>query len=241
MGGILHVVATPIGNLLDISLRAIETLKSADLIACEDTRHASILLRAHGISTRTTSYHSYSSRGKAVHLIDELRSGKQVALISDAGLPGISDPGSALIREAIGSGIPVTVIPGATAALAGLVLSGFPTDRFVFEGFLPVKPGARRAKLETLREEPRTAVLYESPHRLLKTLADIEAVFGDVPLSVSRELTKHFEETQRGPVSRIRAHFTQHAPRGEFVLVLPPARLRSSDGLTPSRSGACPA
>jgi 16S rRNA (cytidine1402-2'-O)-methyltransferase len=142
-------------------------------------------------------------------------------------LPGISDPGASLIHNAIEAGVPVTVIPGATAALAGLVLSGFPTDRFVFEGFLPVKSGARRTKLETLRDEPRTTVLYESPHRLLKTLGDIEDVIGDVPVSVSRELTKKFEETQRGPVSRLRAHFTQHAPRGEFVVVLPPAKWRT--------------
>ena len=222
----LYVVATPIGNLQDISLRAIETLKSADLIACEDTRHASILLKAHGINTPTTSYHSYSSRAKGAKILEALREGRRVALISDAGLPGISDPGTALIHEAIDAGIPVAVIPGATASLAGLVLSGFPTDRFVFEGFLPVKPGARRAKLETLREEPRTTVLYESPHRLLKTLGDIEAVFGDVPLSVSRELTKLFEETRRGPVSEVRAHFERQAPRGEFVVVLPPKRMR---------------
>jgi 16S rRNA (cytidine1402-2'-O)-methyltransferase len=220
------VVATPIGNLQDISLRAIDALKTADLIACEDTRHSGILLKAHGITTPTTSYHSYSSRAKGERLIDELRTGKRIALISDAGLPGISDPGTALIQDAIEADIPVTVVPGATAALAALVLSGFPTDRFVFEGFLPVKAGARRTKLESLRDETRTVTFYESPHRLLKTLADIEAVFGDVPLSVSRELTKHFEETRRGPVSRLKQHFETHAPRGEFVIVLPPRRLR---------------
>ena len=226
-GGMLYVVATPIGNLQDISLRAIETLKAVDLIACEDTRHSALLLKAHDIRVPTTSYHSYSTASKADRLLERLRGGGRVALISDAGLPGISDPGTPLIRAALEAGVPVTVIPGATAALAGLVLSGFPTDRFVFEGFLPVKPGPRRAKLERLREEARTVAFYESPHRLLKTLGDIEAVFGDVPLSISRELTKHFEETRRGPVSRLRAHFTQHPPRGEFVLVLPPARLRT--------------
>ena len=224
--GALCVVATPIGNLQDISLRAIEELRGADLIACEDTRHSSILLKAHNITTPTTSYHSYSSRAKGERLIDELRTGKRIALISDAGLPGISDPGTALIQDAIEADIPVTVVPGATAALAALVLSGFPTDRFVFEGFLPVKSGARRTKLESLRDETRTVTFYESPHRLLKTLADIEAVFGDVPLSISRELTKHFEETRRGPVSRLKQHFEAHAPRGEFVIVLPPRRLR---------------
>ena len=226
MAGSLVVVATPIGNLQDISLRAIETLKSVDLIACEDTRHSSILLKAHGIVTSTTSYHSYTSRGKAARLVEQLREGKRIALISDAGLPGISDPGASLIHEAIAAGVPVEVVPGSTAALMGLVLSGFPTDRFVFEGFLPVKPGARRSRLEALKAEPRTAVLYESPHRLLKALQAIEEVFGDIPMAVSRELTKRFEETRRERVSRLRAHFAQHPPRGEFVLVLPPKRLR---------------
>ena len=234
MAGTLYVVATPIGNLRDITLRAIETLKSADLIACEDTRHSAILLKAHGIHAPTTSYHSYSAPAKASRLLDELRAGRRVALISDAGSPGISDPGTALVQRAIEAGIPVTVIPGASAALVGLVLSGFPTDRFVFEGFLPVKPGARRAKLEALREEPRAVILYESPHRLLKTLAEIEQVFGDIRLSVSRELTKQFEETRRERVSALRAHFTQHPPKGEFVLVLPPHRLRTNGQHHPS-------
>ena len=226
MVGALYIVATPIGNLQDISFRAVETLKSADLIACEDTRHSAILLKAHDVRVPTTSYHSYSTRAKARQILDRLREGGRVALISDAGLPGVSDPGAALIQGAIQDGIPVTVIPGASASLAGLVLSGFPTDRFVFEGFLPVKPGARRSRLETLREEPRTAVLYESPHRLLRLLNELDAVFGDIPISVSRELTKRFEETRRGPVSHVRAHFEREVPRGEFVVVLPPARLR---------------
>ena len=226
MTGQLVVVATPIGNLQDITLRAIDTLKSVDLIACEDTRHAGILLKAHGIGTPTTSYHSYSSSGKHDRIVDALRQGKRIALISDAGLPGISDPGGTLIRDAIEAGASVTTIPGASASLVGLVLSGFPTDRFVFEGFLPVKPGARRTRLEALKDEPRTAVLYESPHRMLKMLGEIEAVFGDIPVSVSRELTKHFEETRRGPVSELSAHFSHHPPKGEFVVVLPPQRLR---------------
>ena len=226
MSGTLYVVATPIGNLQDITLRAIETLKAADLIACEDTRHSSILLRAHGITAPTTSYHSYSTRGKQQQLIEVLQEGKSVALISDAGLPGISDPGSSLIQDAIEAGITVTVIPGASASLMALVLSGFPTDRFVFEGFLPVKPGARRKKLDALKADPRTAILYESPHRILKALGEIEEVFGDIPMSVSRELTKMFEETRRGKVSELRAHFTAHPPKGEFALVLPPERLR---------------
>jgi len=229
MAGTLHVVATPIGNLNDITLRAIETLKAAHLIACEDTRHASILLKAHGISTATTSYHSYSDAAKTDRIIDALREGRDVALISDAGSPGISDPGYALIREALEAGAPVTVVPGPSAALTALVLSGFPTDRFVFEGFLPVKPGARRMRLNALRDDARTAVVYESPHRLLKLLGEIEDVFGDIPVSVSRELTKKFEETRREHVSRARAHFEAHPPKGEFVVVLPPHRMRSHE------------
>ena len=225
--GCLYIVATPIGNLKDMTLRAIDTLKTVDLIACEDTRHASILLKTYGIDVPTTSYHSYSSERKERQLLDQLREGKRIALISDAGLPGISDPGAGLIQEAISAQIPVTVIPGASASLMGLLLSGFPSDRFVFEGFLPVKPGARRAKLEMLQSEHRTVVLYESPHRLLKALEAIEQVFGDIPMSVSRELTKQFEETRRERVSLLRHHFTHHPPRGEFVLVLPPQRHRS--------------
>ena len=227
MAGALILVATPIGNLRDISLRALETLREADLIACEDTRHSAILLRAHGISVPTTSYHSYSEGGKSRYLLEQIRAGKRVALISDAGLPGISDPGTALIQQALAEGLPVEVIPGPSASLMALVLSGLPTDRFVFEGFLPVKPGPRRKRLEALRDESRTAVVYESPHRILKTLEAIEEVLGDVTMSCSRELTKQFEETRREPVSALRAHFTRHPPRGEFVLVLPPMRLRA--------------
>lgn len=226
MSGTLYVVATPIGHLQDITLRAIETLKTADLIACEDTRHSALLLKTYDIRVPTTSYHSYSTAAKAGRLLERLRGGERVALISDAGLPGISDPGTPLIHAAIEAGIPVTVIPGASASLTALVASGFPTDRFVFEGFLPVKPGARRTRLEALREEPRTVILYESPHRLLRLLTEIGDVFGDIPVSVSRELTKRFEETRRGPVSELRAHFERQAPRGEFVVVLPPKRLR---------------
>lgn len=228
MSGTLFVVATPIGNLQDISLRALETLKRVDLIACEDTRHSAILLKAHGVATPTTSYHSYSSRAKQSRLVDALREGRHIALISDAGQPGVSDPGASFIQEAVAAGCRVEVIPGASASLAALVLSGFPTDRFVFEGFLPVKSGARRTKLEGLRGEPRTVILYESPHRLLKALGEIREAFGDIPISVSRELTKKFEETRREPVSRQLAHFTQHPPKGEFVIVLPPLRLRAN-------------
>jgi 16S rRNA (cytidine1402-2'-O)-methyltransferase len=224
MAGTLCVVATPIGNLRDISLRALEALKAADLIACEDTRRTAILLHAHGIATPTTSYHAYSGPEKQRRLLEALRGGKRVALVSDAGLPGISDPGTPLVQAAIAAGLPVEVIPGASASLMALVLSGLPTDRFTFEGFLPVKPGPRRKRLAALRDGGRTAVVYESPHRLLKAFEDIEAVYGDVPMACCRELTKQFEETRREPVSRLRAHFAAQSPRGEFVLVLPPVR-----------------
>lgn len=225
--GTLVLVATPIGNLQDISLRAIDALRQADLIACEDTRHSATLLRAHGIARPTTSYHGYSPADKGVRLLDEVAAGKRVAVISDAGLPGISDPGAALVRDAIARQLPVEVIPGASASLMALVLSGLPTGRFTFEGFLPVKPGPRRRRLEALRDGGRTAVVYESPHRLLKALDDIEAVYGDIGMACCRELTKQFEETRREPVSRLREHFAQTPPRGEFVLVLPPLRVRS--------------
>lgn len=220
------MVATPIGNLKDMTLRAIDTLKAADRILCEDTRRAAILLKAYEIHTATTSFHSYTTPTKRARLLDQLRTGQHFALISDAGLPGISDPGAAFIRDAIGLGIPVSVIPGASASLMGLILSGFPTDRFVFEGFLPIKSGARRNRLKVLKAGEPTAILYESPHRLLKTLADIHAVYGDIPISCSRELTKLFEETRREPVSRLSEHFRHHPPKGEFVLVIPPGRLR---------------
>ena len=227
MNGTLYVVATPIGNLKDITLRAIEALKSVDLIACEDTRHSAVLLRAHGIATPTTSYHSYSGPAKTRHILEALQQGKHVALISDAGLPGISDPGTSLIHEALSARVAVTVIPGASAALTALVVSGFPTDRFVFEGFLPGKSGSRRRRLEALREEERSVILYEGPHRMGKLLREIREVFGDIPLSVSRELTKKFEETRRGHVSELEHHFTPHAPKGEFVVVIPGQRART--------------
>lgn len=228
MSGGLFIVATPIGNLKDISLRAMEALKAADVIACEDTRHAAILLKAHGIATPTASYHSHSGPVKTEKILEQLQSGKKVALISDAGTPGISDPGTALIHQAIALGVDIQFIPGPSAVLAAVVLSGFPTDRFVFEGFLPVKPGARRTRLETIKEEQRTVVVYEAPHRMLKLLEEVEEVFGNIPLSVSRELTKMFEETRRDSVSQLRAHFSAHPPKGEFVVTFPPQRLRQN-------------
>lgn len=224
--GTLYVVATPIGNLGDITLRALETLKGADLIACEDTRRTRQLLSHYDIHVPTTSYFEHNKRVKGPWLIEQVRAGRRVALVCDAGTPGISDPGAALIQEAVAAGVPVEHVPGPAALVHALVLSGLPTDRFLFEGFLPVKSGARRRRLEELACLERTVVIYESPHRLLKTLQDLLDVVGDVPLACARELTKMFEEVRREPVSAAIAHFTAHPPRGEFVLVFCPARYR---------------
>ncbi len=216
----LYIVSTPIGNLKDITLRAIETLKSVQLIAAEDTRHTKILLDAHGISTPMTSYFEHNQIKKGDYLLGLLREGKDIALVSDAGTPGISDPGYALIHLAQENDIPVAVIPGVTAAITALTASGLPSHAFIFEGFLPVKSGARRKKIESLKQEERTVIFYESPHRLLKTLKDIEEVLDNPTIVCARELTKKFEEVRREPAALLIEHFTKHNPRGEFVLLL---------------------
>lgn len=216
----LYIVATPIGNLKDITLRAIETLKKVDLIAAEDTRHTQNITREYQIATPLTSYFEHNKITKGRHLLKLLKQGKDVALVSDAGTPGISDPGFHLIRLAIDNDIPVTVIPGPTAIIAALVLSGFPTHKFVFEGFLPVKPGARIRRLKELAGEKRTIVVYESPHRLTKTLQDIVSVFNDPPLACVREVTKKFEEVRREKASQALEHFRINKPKGEFVIVI---------------------
>ena len=219
MAGTLYLVATPIGNLGDLTTRAVEVLRAVDLIAVEDTRHTGLLLQRHGIDTPMTSFYDAVERTKAAELVQRLVAGAQIALVSDAGTPGIADPGGSLIPQAITAGIPVVAIPGPCAAIAALIVSGLPMDRFLFEGYLPVKPGPRRRRLEALKEEPRTIVCYETPHRLVKSLAAIHEALGDVPMSVARELTKSFEEVRRGTVGEHRRHFQVHAPRGEFVLV----------------------
>ena len=229
MTGTLYVVATPIGHLKDSSFRAVETLKSVDLIACEDTRQTAKLLNQYEIRKPLVSLHDHNERQRTPGLIEQLKAGQSIALVCDGGTPLVSDPGWWLVHRAIEEGIGVEWIPGPTALIGALVLSGLPTDRFVFEGFLPVKPGARRKQLEALKEEERTVVLYESPHRLLKTLADIKAVLGDIPMACSRELTKKFEETRRGRLRELSAHFTHHPPKGEFVITLPPQRLRTHE------------
>lgn len=216
----LYIVATPIGNLKDISIRAIEVLKSADLIACEDTRHSRILLERYGIKSATTSYFQHNRFSKAKFLLEKLQSGADVALVSDAGMPGILDPGKHIINLAIQNNIPVTVLPGASAFICALALSGKPAHKFIFDGFLPKKSHPRRRRLEELRELGLTLIFYESCHRILKTLEDIEVVFGDIPIVVARELTKRFEQILRLPASKARQRLGGARPRGEFVVVI---------------------
>ncbi len=227
-GGQLSVVATPIGNLGDITLRALETLKAADLIACEDTRRTRQLLSHFDIHVPTTSYFEHNQRAKGPWILEQVGAGRRVALVCDAGTPGISDPGAALIQEAVAAGLAVECLPGPTAFVHALVLSGLPADRFVFEGFLPVKPGARRRRLSELLPLERTVIVYESPHRLLKLLQDLLDIAGDIPIVCARELTKLFEEIRREPVSAAIAHFTTQPPRGEFVVLFRPSEQRAS-------------
>ena len=222
--GVLYIVATPIGNLKDITLRGLETLKLVDLIAAEDTRHTKKLLSHYDIHKPLTSYFEHNQVKKAGYIIEQLKMGKAVALVSDAGTPGISDPGFVIIRKAIEEGIKVEVIPGACALIAGLVLSGLPTDKFIFEGFLPPKSAGRRKRLEELAAEKRTIILYESPHRISKTLKDIAEIMPGAELVCVREATKMFEEVVRGNPACLLERFTKTAPKGEFVLVLAPQK-----------------
>ncbi len=215
----LYVVATPIGNLKDISLRALEVLKSADLIACEDTRHARKLLSHYDIHVPLLSYYDHNEEIRLGSLLEKLREGKDVALISDAGMPVFQDPGYFLTRALIKENIPFTVIPGPTAAATALVLSGLPPDSFIFEGYLPPKSGQRQRKLRRLSSERRTVLFYESPHRLLSSLKDIREVLGDIEIVVIREMTKKFEEVVRKKVSEQIAHFEKKPPKGEFVIL----------------------
>ncbi len=217
--GILYLVATPIGNLGDLTVRAVETLKNVDLIACEDTRHSRVLLDHYGIHKPLTSYFDFSEKKRAPGILEKIKNGTKVALISDAGTPGIADPGFRLIAGAVEAGIKIETLPGASAFLAALLLSGLPIDRFVFEGFFPVKSGQKKNKLLSLKEEERTVIFYESPHRVLKTLAVIQETLGDIPLVVARELTKKFEEVIRDKVSKVITHFSNKKVLGEFVIL----------------------
>ncbi len=216
----LYVVATPIGNLKDMTLRAIEVLRSVDLIACEDTRHSQILLKYYGITTPTTSYYQYNRFTKGAYLLKKLQNKVDIALITDAGTPGLLDPGYYLINLAIKNHIPITAIPGPSALIVALVLSGKPMHRFVFEGFLPNKAMARRRRLQELRKLDYTVIFYESTHRILATLRDIQDIFGNIELAVARELTKKFEEVIRLRVSEIIELFNEKKQHGEFVVVI---------------------
>ena len=215
----LYLVATPIGNLGDITLRAIEILKSVDLIACEDTRHSKILLDHYGIKKPLISCFDHSEKKRAPELIAKIKGGMKVALISDAGTPGIADPGYRVVQEAIRVGIGIETLPGPSAFLAALSLSGLPTDRFIFEGFFPVKEGQKKRKIEALKNEEGTVIFYESPHRLLKTLKVMESVLGSLPVVIVREISKKFEEVFRGTSAEAFAHFSGQRVRGEFVLL----------------------
>jgi len=215
----LYIVATPIGNLGDITFRAVEILKKVDLIACEDTRHTKILLARYSILKPLTSYFEHNKIKKAKELIGLLRAGKEIALVSDAGTPGISDPGYRIIKEAIDNNVEVIAVPGASAAVTALALSGMPTDRFVFEGFLPNKTVARKKRLTELKNEKRTVIIYESPHRVTATLKDMHEVFGNIYMACIREATKKFEEVLRAGAEDLMAVFTDRSPRGEFVFV----------------------
>jgi 16S rRNA (cytidine1402-2'-O)-methyltransferase len=216
----LYLVPTPIGNLEDITLRAITVLKEVDLILAEDTRTSGKLLQHFGINTPMLAYHMHNEHKVTDRIVDRLKAGESLALISDAGTPGISDPGFLLTRSCLEAGVPVVSLPGPTALIPALVNSGLPSDRFTFEGFLPPKKG-RQTRLKELEEESRTMVFYESPHKLLKTLENFCEFFGeDRPASISRELTKVYEETVRGTLSELRNYFSENTLKGEFVIVV---------------------
>jgi len=218
--GILYVVPTPVGNMEDMTLRAIRILKEVDVVLAEDTRTSGILLKHFEIKQHLLSHHKFNEHGTSASIVERLQAGQTVALVSDAGTPGISDPGFFLVREAVRAGIEVQTLPGATAFVPALVSSGLPCDRFCFEGFLPQKKG-RQSKVEALRDEERTMVFYESPYRVVKTLQLFREVFGaDRQVSVCREISKVHEESVRGTLDEVIAHFTAHEPRGEFVIVV---------------------
>ncbi len=217
--GILYIVSTPIGNLDDITHRAVKVLSSVDLIAAEDTRKTKILLDHYRISKPMLSYFDHNERFRSAQLIEKLLAGQSVALVTDAGTPGISDPAYRVVRDSIDRGITVVPIPGASALLAALVVSGLPMNNFVFEGFLPLKKG-RKSKIESLKSETRTIVLYESPYRIVKTLKELRDHFGDRDVVVAREITKKFETIVRGRLSDVLLKISSDTPKGEFVIVL---------------------
>ena len=216
----LYLIPSPIGNLRDITYRAVDILKQVDCILCEDTRTSSVLVKHYGIQKPLTPYHQHNEHKVAPHLVEQMKAGKTFALITDAGTPGISDPGFLLARECIRNGVKVECLPGATAFVPALVQSGIPSNRFTFEGFLPPKKG-RQTLLKKLAEEERTIILYESPHRLAKSLREFVAYFGATRnAAVCRELTKMFEETNKGTLEELAAYYEAHQPKGEIVVVI---------------------
>jgi 16S rRNA (cytidine1402-2'-O)-methyltransferase len=216
----LYVVATPIGNLGDITLRALEVLKSADVIAAEDTRHSGILLKHFEIKKPLVSYHEHNEAMRTAQLVERLAAGENVALITDAGMPGLSDPGARLIRACIQRDLPFTIIPGASSISTALVGSGFSTEKFFYGGFLPVKSGRRERELRASAAREETSVFFESPYRLVKTLIACAGIMPDRQLCVARELTKKFEEFRRGTAADLEAHYTAQPPKGEIVLLV---------------------
>jgi 16S rRNA (cytidine1402-2'-O)-methyltransferase len=220
MPGILYIVATPIGNLEDVTARALRMLKEVDVIAAEDTRHTQLLLDHYAIRTPLTSYHEHNEKTKALELVNRLAAGQNVAVVCDAGTPAISDPGYRLAAAAIGAGIRIVPVPGASALTAVLSASGLPTDRFIFEGFLPAGKKARRERLQALRDETRTLVFYEAPHRLKETLDDMVALLGDRQAVVAREVSKVYEEFLRGSLEQLTRAAESRELRGEMTLVI---------------------
>jgi 16S rRNA (cytidine1402-2'-O)-methyltransferase len=216
----LYVVATPIGNLGDITLRALQTLKDVDLIAAEDTRHSGILLKHFKLNKSLISFHQHNEAMRTAQLIERLAAGEEIALITDAGTPGISDPGGRLIRECIRRNVPFTIVPGPSSILTALIGSGFSTDQFFFGGFLPVKAGQRERELRAAAARPVTSIYFESPFRLTKSLKACTELLQDRPLCVARELTKKFEEFRRGTATELFAHYEAHPPKGEIVVVI---------------------
>ncbi len=234
-GGCLYLVATPIGNLEDITLRALRVLKEADLIACEDTRQTKKLLQHYGIHKEMISYHTHNEMTRAAELVIQMERGAHVALLSDAGTPVVSDPGHRLVTVCLRHHIPVIPIPGPSAFIAALSASGLPVDEFLFVGFLPSRAGARRKARGNLKSESRTIVFYEAPHRLVETLADAAAILGARPAVVAREITKLHEEFLRGTLAELRDAARQRPPRGEITLLVGP-----SDGVAPSAEAQLP-
>jgi len=222
MPGSLYLVATPIGNLADITHRAVQVLKDVDLIACEDTRHTNKLLNHYGVTTKTISYHEHNEQQRAEHLIEKLKDGSNIAVVSDAGTPSISDPGFRLVRAAIENDIAVVPVPGPSALISALIAAGLPTDEFFFAGFLPSRPNARRARLAELQSVPGTLIFYEAPHRLAATLKDAFEILGEREAVVARELTKLHEEIRRGRLSQLAVDYADRKKdiRGEIVVLI---------------------